>query len=113
PLRGELEAEVGRLNLRHHVTFAGQISNPMPTLKNSDLFVMTSRHEGMPMVILEAMTLGVPVLTTPVPGCVEAVRLGGDAGNIVEPNPESVANGVVTALASPASSRFQIDKYNS
>ena len=42
----------------------GQVSNPYKYLKDSDMFMLPSRYEAFGLVIIEAMTLGVPVLAT-------------------------------------------------
>jgi glycosyltransferase involved in cell wall biosynthesis len=46
------------------VEFVGQKDNPYPFINSSDLFVLTSAYEGYPMVVLESLILGTPVLTT-------------------------------------------------
>ena len=46
------------------VVFCGFVSNPYPIIRNSKCLVLTSRWEGQPIVILEALSLGVPFLTT-------------------------------------------------
>ena len=47
-----------------YITFTGELDNPYYLLSHSNLFVLTSDYEGYPMVIGEALTLGVPVITT-------------------------------------------------
>ncbi len=51
-----------------HVIIIRSISNPMPILKKCDLFVLSSLYEGLGLVLLEADTLGVPAISTDVPG---------------------------------------------
>ena len=52
------------LGLTSAVTFAGHQDNPYVIVANSDCFVLSSDYEGQPMVLLEAMVLGRPVVTT-------------------------------------------------
>ncbi len=56
------------LPCRGHIVIIQCIANPMPILKKCDLFVLSSRYEGMGLVLLEADTLGIPVISTDVPG---------------------------------------------
>ena len=63
-MRAILEEQVAQLALQAHVRFYGEQANPYRYMKNADLFFMTSYHEAAPMVIEEACSLGIPVLTT-------------------------------------------------
>ena len=60
-------------NLLDCTEFLGNKSNPYPFVKNSDIFVLTSDYEGYPMVVCEAMILGVPVVTTPFRAALEII----------------------------------------
>jgi glycosyltransferase involved in cell wall biosynthesis len=60
--RASLEQISNTLGLTHHVTFLGYQENPYPLLKQADVFALTSVWEGSPQVIVEANTLGVPVV---------------------------------------------------
>lgn len=77
---GELEAETKalceELNLQCHVHFLGFQSNPLRMLHDSKVMIMTSRWEGTPMVALEAMALGVPIVSTPTDGLCELITNG-------------------------------------
>jgi glycosyltransferase involved in cell wall biosynthesis len=64
PLRQRLDDVVEKLGLTGAVTLAGFQPNPYAVLANSDCFVLSSDYEGQPMVLLEALVLGVPVVTT-------------------------------------------------
>lgn len=69
---GELDAEVkqlcGDLNLGETVHFLGFQPNPIKMIHDSKAMILTSRWEGTPMCALEAMALGVPVVSTPSDG---------------------------------------------
>jgi glycosyltransferase involved in cell wall biosynthesis len=82
PLRGALAARVQALGLGDRVQFAGFQSNPYPTIGSADLFVLPSRYEGFPNVVLEALACGTPVVATPAPGGVREI-LEGIAGCVV------------------------------
>ena len=62
--------------LDDNIVFYGFSSNPMKILNDSKVMVMTSDREGTPMVALEAMALGVPIVSTPTDGLCEIVRQG-------------------------------------
>lgn len=63
PMEAFLRARVEELRITKFVHFYGEQSNPYRYIKNADLYLMTSYHEAAPMVIEEAISLGVPVLT--------------------------------------------------
>lgn len=82
PERASLEA----LAARHgggHVIFTGARSDPERMLAAFDVFALTSRTEGLPLVVLEAMALGLPVVSTDVGGIKDVVRPG-STGALVE-----------------------------
>jgi glycosyltransferase involved in cell wall biosynthesis len=76
PTRSEVEAEAQRLNLSDRIDFLGDRGDIADVLATSDLFVLSSKWEGLPLSILEAMRAGLPVITTDVGGCSEAVQHG-------------------------------------
>lgn len=55
---------VTKFNLEDKVFLMGKVSNPYKYLKDSDMFILPSRYEAFGLVIIEAMTLGIPVLAT-------------------------------------------------
>lgn len=84
----------------------GYKSNPYPYLKNADLFVMSSRKEGFPNVVLEALYLKTPVVAS---NCVDFSRVieSGVNGYIVEKgNVLSLREGINRAL----STTFDLDR---
>lgn len=81
-LRERLAAQIEAAGLDDRVYLLGQVSDVRSTLAAGDVFVSSSRREGMPMAILEAMAAGLPVVATDV-GDVRATV--GTAGTIVPP----------------------------
>jgi glycosyltransferase involved in cell wall biosynthesis len=66
-----------------------------------DLFVLTSRREGMPNVLLEAMACGTPVAATAVNGCVDLLK-DPEAGLLLDPfDPDNGAQQILRLLADP------------
>lgn len=75
---GELEAETIKAIAEHHATefidMLGYSTNPYGVMKQAKVLIMTSRWEGLPMCALEAMALGVPIVSTPTDGLKEIVE---------------------------------------
>ncbi len=69
--RQNLEALRARLNLTERVFFAGTVKDVTTRLKQSDLFVLSSRVEGFPLALCEAMACGLPVIST---NCTASIR---------------------------------------
>ena len=101
-LRPELERHARRLGLHHQVTFTGQLAGGAAVraeLDNADLFVMASRHEGLPRAMIEAQARALPCIGTRVGGMPELLT----ETNLVEPDdPDGLAARIIEMLADPA-----------
>jgi colanic acid/amylovoran biosynthesis glycosyltransferase len=86
PMRGALEDAVRDLGLDDHVEIAGALAHPrvIARIRSADILCLPSFAEGVPIVLMEAMALGVPVLTTRVMGIPELVE-DGVSGLLVAP----------------------------
>ena len=73
PCEADLRALAGRLGLARAVRFVGFQSSPYLWMKWADLFVLSSRYEGLPNAMLEALALGTPVVGTDCPGGVREI----------------------------------------
>lgn len=62
--RNKLEDLVNELNLKDKVFLPGKLSNVMEKVSEADIFVMSSRYEGFPNALLEAMAIGMPCIST-------------------------------------------------
>jgi glycosyltransferase involved in cell wall biosynthesis len=67
-LEAELRAQAGRIGLSGRVHFAGYQTNPYAWIARADAFVLSSRHEGFPNVVIEALACNRPVIATPAQG---------------------------------------------
>lgn len=90
-IAGDGDIQQGRklvesLNLTEHITFAGWVNSEQrdKLLAKADVFILPSYNEGLPMAILEAMSWGLPVITTPVGGIPELV-VAYENGLLVKP----------------------------
>jgi glycosyltransferase involved in cell wall biosynthesis len=99
PLRSRLEALTRRLGLAERVRFTGVRRDARELIARSDLVVFSSDWEGMPMVALEALAAGVPVVSTDVEGMEEL--LGTGAGTVVGRDAASLAEAVVALIGAP------------
>jgi glycosyltransferase involved in cell wall biosynthesis len=79
PQEGRLKELAEWLGLKQRVHFAGFEPNVLRWMRAADGFVLSSRYEGLPMVLLEAGACGVPVVATDVPGTREVV-VNGETG---------------------------------
>ena len=97
PDRAPLEALARTRGIAESVLFLGERHDVPDLLVAADLFVLPSFFEGLPLVILEAMALGLPIVATRVGGTVEA--LGGDYPWLVDAgNPAALAAAIETAF---------------
>lgn len=98
-LRGELEALVRELGLEDRVRLPGLQPNPYRFLGRARAFVLSSRWEAMPQVVIEALTLGVPVVATDCPTGPSELLDGGRYGILVPPGaPEQLAEALAHVL---------------
>lgn len=94
PLFEDVKAMVEEKELSDCVILTGPKTNPFVYLKHADCYAMMSENEGQPMVLNEAMTLGIPTLTTDFPSAREVVHHGVD-GLIVPNTDEGFVEGVL------------------
>ncbi|MCL2688552.1 MAG: glycosyltransferase family 4 protein [Chitinispirillia bacterium] len=98
PLEDQLKKQCDDLGLSKVVEFSGYKANVFEALKAFDIFVLSSRTEGCPIVILEAMAAGLAVVSTDVGGNPELVE-DGKTGILVRPNsPQAMASALLTLL---------------
>jgi glycosyltransferase involved in cell wall biosynthesis len=120
-LRPVLEWLARELDLTDRVHFLGQVTHPLRVIADADLYVMSSREEGLGTSVLDAMARGIPVASTSAGGLPEMLSQG--AGVLVPPrNPEALAGAVrrilcdgdlrakIVAQASRAVERFSADR---
>ena len=77
PLADELAGEVAERGLGHRFRLLGYRTDATMLLSGADFFTLSSRHEGLPVAIMEALALGVPVVATAAGGVPTAIGMAG------------------------------------
>jgi glycosyltransferase involved in cell wall biosynthesis len=101
PLRSELEQCAERLGVSGDVSFLGARDDVYDLMSAFDVFALPSLHEGIPMVILEAMAVGVPIVASRVGGIPEILEDGRDALLVPAGDAGALAKGIETLASSP------------
>lgn len=107
--RALLEARTRKMGLEKHVDFVGYQSQAAVRefLRKTDIFVLPSFAEGIPVVLMEAMATGVPVVATQIAGISELVK-SGENGYLVSPGDSDALSGAISKLVVDADHRNQL-----
>jgi len=109
----ELSAMIAQRGLVERVRVAGFQQNPYPWIAAADLLVLSSDHEGLPNVLIEALVLGTPVVSTDCPSGPREI-LGAALPELLAPvgDPAALARAIDQALATrPALGSVDLRKY--
>ncbi|MBM3463773.1 MAG: glycosyltransferase, partial [Armatimonadetes bacterium] len=98
-LERSVRAEARRLGLTDRLVLTGVTTDPLRLMSAMDLFLLTSSREGLPNVLLEAQSLGLPVAAPPVGGVPEAMACGRSGMLLSSSCPEPCAEQILDALA--------------
>ena len=99
PMRADLEALIRSLNLVERFQLCGFRNDVSNFVSALDLFVSSSRWEGLPIAVVESMLLRRPVVATDVGGVAEVVKSGATGYLVPSGNPQALAAAVLKALA--------------
>lgn len=110
PEEAELKQKARSLGLENRVTFAGFVTGRTAIYAALDLLLLTSRYEGTPMVLLEAMLSQVPIVASAVDGTTEILRDGESALFFPPGDPGAGATALRTLLHDPAQRTRLADK---
>ncbi|CEJ68284.1 N-acetylgalactosamine-N, N'-diacetylbacillosaminyl-diphospho-undecaprenol 4-alpha-N-acetylgalactosaminyltransferase [Chryseobacterium oranimense G311] len=95
-----IQAKLNQLGLQDTVKMLGFRSNPYPYLKKADFYIMSSRHEGFPTIIAEALILNKPIVSTDVSGIKDLLQ-DGKLGIITSNSEDGIYEGMKKILTHP------------
>jgi glycosyltransferase involved in cell wall biosynthesis len=102
PDRSILESRARELGVSERVRFLGQRSDVHDLLGAADLFVLPSLTEGLPLSVLEAMSIGTPIVSTAIEGVMDLIT-DGETGRLVPAeNPDALAAAIKAVVANRA-----------
>ncbi|KON70878.1 CDP-glycerol:glycerophosphate glycerophosphotransferase [Peribacillus butanolivorans] len=114
PLKEDLQDLINELDLNNSVHLLGQLENPFSFMKKCDCFVLSSHYEGQPMVLLEAMTLGMKIMATDIIAN-RTVLEDGKYGLLVEDSINGLEKGLYSMIRKEnlKIEKFDYNQYNS
>jgi len=102
-LREALAQQISALGMENRIILAGLDSNPYKYMAKAEFLVMSSDYEGYPLVLIEALSLGCPIVSTDCPtGPREIVRHGKNGLLVEKGNVDAIAAGIDTLFADTA-----------
>lgn len=109
PCRAQVQAMIERLGLSDVVSLPGFVDNPYRYMAKSDVFLLSSRYEGLPTVLIECLAVGCPVVSTDCPSGPREILSDGEYGTLVPVDDvDGLANAVRDTLAdSPDSNQLR------
>jgi glycosyltransferase involved in cell wall biosynthesis len=100
--RQELQSLAASLDIAEAVDLPGVVDDPLPYMARADLFVLSSAHEGLPTVLIEALGAGVPVVSTDCPSGPREILQGGRLGPLTPVgDAAALAEAMAHTLAQP------------
>lgn len=100
--KGDIQNLIEQAGVAAHVALLGYDPNPIRFMARADLFVLSSRFEGFPNVLLEALAAGCPVVSTDCPSGPFELLDGGRYGRLVPvSDPEAMADAILHSLEEP------------
>lgn len=101
PLMAENEKLVEELGLQERVHFLGFLKNPFPLIAAAEALILSSDFEAFGMVLVEALSLGTPCVSTNCPHGPDEILVGELSNFLTEMNPESLADGMRRVWENP------------
>ncbi len=102
PLRAELTELAASLGVAERLALPGFAANPFPYMRECELFVLSSRWEGLPNVLIQAMAVGAKVVATDCPSGPDEILDGGRHGRLVPVDDvAALADAIVEGLSAP------------
>lgn len=112
-LEQELRKMIKDLNIEDCVILLGQRDNPFVIMKQCDYFILPSLYEGQPMVLLEALTLGLPIIASDIPANRYVLQDGALGTLIRGTKSDAIIKGIQELLDKPRKAPlFDYETYN-
>jgi glycosyltransferase involved in cell wall biosynthesis len=105
PERANLEQLATQLGVERYVVFAGYHTEPFAYAAAMDVFAMTSRHEGLPLALLEAWAAGLPAVCSAVGGMEKVVQHGVNGLLFPAGNRQELVNSLCQVLSCPSTAK--------
>lgn len=98
-MREEYEKQIDELGVKNDVFLPGFINNPLPFMRNCEVFVSSSSWEGMPNVLIEAIAVGAKVVATDCPGATSVLLENEKYGSLTPiNNVQMLADNIAKAI---------------
>lgn len=98
--REKIEQTIKERKLDKYIEITGYKDNPYPYIAAADIYIQPSYEEAQPLVLLEAMALGKPIVSTKTVGGTTILK-DGEKGVLTDFNGQAIANGIMTLINSP------------
>ena len=110
-LRPELETIIKQLGLTEAVSLPGFVSNPYAYMNHASAFVLSSRWEGLPTALIEAMACGCPVVATDCPSGPKEILAEGQYGELLPvDDAEALSAALVRTLQNPPQQELLVNR---
>lgn len=107
----EIVERRSRSYVSNNIFILQDLKNPFPLLGQMDAMVLSSFYEGLPMVIFESLALGIPIISTDIPGPSEFLK--NRYGHVVENTVSGLIGGMMAAINGEIPTySFDFDEYN-
>lgn len=111
PDRGRLEQRARALNIDGDVDWAGMVANPLPFMREADVLVLPTFYEGLPTVLIEALSAGTTPVATDAPGGIREILEDGRYGYIVPmQDAQALSEGMLEALRRPMQKEMLLER---
>ena len=112
--RQKLENSISALKLTDRIELPGFVDNPYKYIKNCDVFLLSSKWEGLPTVLIEALAMDVKIVSTNCPSGPFEILEGGKLGKLVEVNNcKELADSIIDSLNTlvEKKTQYNLEKY--
>lgn len=108
--RSTLKSLANDLGIADSIDLHGFVDNPYAFMRNADVFVLSSRYEGMPNVLVEAASLGTPVVATDCPSGPRELLNNGEGGELIPVGDiDAMADAITYQLNHPEKARERLN----